>query len=337
MQIYRRIQYGDLLDLFMLDTRLQGRSQQGGPTSDPNRSLLGSTQFDWLINELKSSTSQWKVLGQQVMMAPLEIFGSALNDDQWDGYDYERSRLYDSLNYNNIINLITLTGDIHTSWVNDIPLSNYSAGSCTGSAGVEFVITSVTSPGLGFLGGVGTSTIALFNPHIQYTNLSEHGYLILDVNKTKVTGNYYYVNSVDAVMTGEYFDDAYFIADSSSCAEQSSGPTIRITPPPPFAPEYPINYASSIEDHLNDFIVFGAYPNPFLNEVTVQLFLDKESEIVIEIYDISGQLVFNKGLNIVNRGLAYVKLYLDQLSTGTYSMVIKNKAHYSSRTLIKAK
>ena len=142
------------------------------------------------------------------MLSPLEIFGTVLNDDQWDGYDYERNRLFDSITTHNIENIVVLTGDIHSSWVNDIPLNNYNASNCTGSIGVEYVVTSVTSPGLSFLGGVATGTISLFNPHIQYTNLSEHGYLILDVSKIKVTGNYYYMNSVDAVLSGEYFDDA---------------------------------------------------------------------------------------------------------------------------------
>ena len=337
MQIYRKIQYGDLIDLYMLDTRLQGRSEQGGSASDPNRSLLGTDQFNWLVNGMKNSSAQWQLIGQQVMMAPLEIFGATLNDDQWDGYDYERNRLYDSIIANNVDNLVVLTGDIHTSWINDLPLSNYDASSCTGSIGVEFVVTSVTSPGLGFLGGVGTSAIALFNPHVQYTNLSEHGYLILDVSKNKVTGNYYYMNSVDAVMTGEYFDDAFYVNDGNTCVEQASGPAIRNTPPPLFAPDLPMVSTAAIDEHLNGFIVFGTYPNPFFNEVTIQLFIEEPSPITFEIYDLSGRLVMSKDLEILNKGLNYVKFYLQDLSTGAYSMVIKSETHYSSRTLIKSR
>ncbi len=337
MQIYRKIQYGDLIDLYMLDTRLEGRSEQGGSASDPNRSLLGSTQFNWLINNMKSSTAQWQILGQQVMMAPLEIMGATLNDDQWDGYDYERDRLYDSINANNINNMVVLTGDIHSSWINDLPLSNYSSSSCTGSIGVEFVVTSVTSPGLSFLGGLGTSTIALFNPHIQYTNLSEHGYMILDISKAKTSGNYYYMNSVDAVMSGEYFDDAFYVSDGNSCAEQASGPTIRITPPPTFAPDSPINGTATIDQHLNDFIVFGTYPNPFYNEITIQLFVENLNPMTFELYDLTGRIIMSKDIDVLNKGLNYIKFYLEDLSIGPYSLIIKSADHYSSRTLIKSK
>ena len=337
LQIYRKINYGDLMTLYMLDTRLQGRSEQGGSSSDPNRTILGQTQFSWLTNELKSSTSKWNVLGQQVMIAPLEVFGAALNDDQWDGYDYERNRLYDSIINNTVNNIVVLTGDIHTSWVNDIPLSNYDASNCTGSIGVEYVVTSVTSPGLGFLGGIAGSTIELFNSHIQYTNLSEHGYLILDVSKSKVTGNYYYVNDIDAILTGEYFDEAYFVLDGEKCAQHAAGPTQSSKTPPVFAPDQPINGTATIDEHLTSFTVFGAYPNPFSEDLTVQLFLAKNENLTFECYDIFGKLVFSRQIPELSKGLNYIKLYLGTLRAGNYSLVIKSDEHYSSKKLIKIK
>jgi alkaline phosphatase D len=84
--IYRRFQYGDLLDLLMLDTRLIGRDKQytysdfttGGiidvdaaraAFGDSNRTILGSEQLNWLREQLTQSNAQWQVLGQQVLMA----------------------------------------------------------------------------------------------------------------------------------------------------------------------------------------------------------------------------------------------------------------------------
>lgn len=336
LQIYRKINYGDLMTLYMLDTRLEGRSEQGGSASDPTRTILGQNQFSWLTNELKTSTAKWNVLGQQVMIAPLEVFGATLNDDQWDGYDYERARLYDSIAINGVENIVVLTGDIHTSWVNDIPLDNYDASNCTGSIGVEYVVTSVTSPGLGFLGSVAGSTISLFNPHIQYTNLSEHGYLILDVNKTKVTGNYYYVNSVDAVLSGEYFDEAYYVLDGEKCAQQAPGPTLPSNTLPILAPNDPITGTAQILEHLTEFTVFGTYPNPFYDDITIQLFLNEKEDLTFECYDITGKLVYQQEIISLNEGLNYVKLYLNSLNAGNYSLVIKSAHHYSTKKLIKA-
>jgi len=82
--IYRRFQYGDLLDLFMLDTRIIGRDEQftysdfasGGlidvaaaraAFGDSNRSLLGEEQRAWLREQLAGSSARWQVLGQQVL------------------------------------------------------------------------------------------------------------------------------------------------------------------------------------------------------------------------------------------------------------------------------
>ena len=84
--IYRRFQYGDLIDLLMLDTRHVGRSQQidyadytsgdlidvdgvRAAVGDSNRTLLGADQKAWLKSRLTDSNARWQVLGQQVLMA----------------------------------------------------------------------------------------------------------------------------------------------------------------------------------------------------------------------------------------------------------------------------
>lgn len=84
--IYRQLSYGDLVDLFMLDTRQVGRDRQldyadfisgdmidiaavRAAVNDSTRSLLGSEQLDWLKGALTNSQARWQVLGQQVLMA----------------------------------------------------------------------------------------------------------------------------------------------------------------------------------------------------------------------------------------------------------------------------
>ncbi|MCK8044703.1 alkaline phosphatase D family protein [Shewanella sp. 1CM18E] len=91
-EIYRSFQYGDLLDLHMLDTRLVGRDKQldyaeytdpatGGLDSarfmadvtDTNRTMLGQEQLAWLQTALLTSTAKWQVLGQQVLMGQMML------------------------------------------------------------------------------------------------------------------------------------------------------------------------------------------------------------------------------------------------------------------------
>jgi alkaline phosphatase D len=88
--IYRSFDFGELLSLHMLDTRLIGRDQQLDynnyftPTgidgaaftaalTNPTRQLLGATQAAWLQQRLASSAATWQVLGQQVLMGRMDI------------------------------------------------------------------------------------------------------------------------------------------------------------------------------------------------------------------------------------------------------------------------
>lgn len=89
-EIYRSFNYGNLVDLHMLDTRVLGRDKQLeysdyidattgsfdsdnflAAVTDTNRTLLGQTQLLWLQQTLLQSTAKWQVLGQQVLMGKM--------------------------------------------------------------------------------------------------------------------------------------------------------------------------------------------------------------------------------------------------------------------------
>lgn len=78
--IYRSFDFGNLLALHMLDTRLVGREKQQTVAQladaaqlaiwqSPTRQLMGATQMSWLQTAMATSTAKWQVLGQQVVMA----------------------------------------------------------------------------------------------------------------------------------------------------------------------------------------------------------------------------------------------------------------------------
>jgi alkaline phosphatase D len=70
-------------------------------------------------------------------------------------------------------NKVILTGDIHSSWANDVATPSYDAGSHTGSAAVEFVGPSVTSPSLEL--GWAEDAIQLMNEHIKFIDIEHRG------------------------------------------------------------------------------------------------------------------------------------------------------------------
>lgn len=224
--IYRHFAWGNLIDLYMLDTRIEGRDEQvGSPVAperyDSNRTLLGDKQERWLLNNLASSTATWRFLGQQVMFgqfkginAPnLEAAGIpltkdiiALNMDQWDGYPESRQRILDVIKAYKIDNTVVLTGDIHTSWGMEIFEDStngytYNQRIKLGEKplAVEFVTPSVTSPGLDDpVAEPLAALIPTMNPHMKYVELKTHGFMVVDVTRHKVTCDWWYVDTIES-------------------------------------------------------------------------------------------------------------------------------------------
>lgn len=338
-RIYRTFEFGDLVNLPMIDSRIEGRDEQGGAAeaNDPTRSLLGATQFEWLTSNLTNSTKQWNILGNQVMMAPLEITtwngSNPVNYDQWDGYAYERGRLLDTVVMNNVNNFVVLTGDIHTSWVNDIPMSNYDGSTCTGSAGVEFVVTSVTSSSF-LTFSVGTSLIQSMNPHMQYINLAERGYGILDINKQRAQFDYYYMDDIEDPNSVEYFADAYFVNSGEKCANQASGASVRLGDKPYYAPD-PVPNTSGVAENVQQFVVIGAYPNPTNDKVTFQMYADHAMPITMEVFDLQGRKVFSDQVSTIHTGVNYAQIDISNLENGTYQFVITSGLSKVTKSIIK--
>lgn len=333
-RIYRAFEFGDLINLPMLDTRIEARDEQGGSaeTNDPLRTLLGPTQFSWLKNNLNSSTKRWNIIGQQVMLSPLEIFGGPVNYDQWDGYNYERQQLLDFVVDSAINNFVVLTGDIHTSWVHDIPLSNYSGSNCTGSAGVEFVCTSVTSTSF-ITFNVSQFILSTLNPHLQYSNTSKRGYGVFDVNKNRAQFDYYYMDDIEDPQSTQYYGDGYYVNNNEKCANQASGPSTRIGPLQDYAPEFPIDYHVGIEKE--EMVVFGAYPNPTKDKVTLQVYLHNQEELKIKVFDVSGRIIIDSETSILQKGANYMNVNLEGFPTGTYNIRLESSSKVITKTIVK--
>ncbi len=269
--IYRNFEFGNLVSLYMLDTRVLSRDKQLSYSNyfdesanfdstsfsldllDSSRTMLGNEQLLWLQNKLSTSASTWQVLGQQVLMGrmflPAELLTSIsqlendLTDEQklalltqlneqiselvsiktrilsgdstvseeealrlnttlpynldaWDGYFYEREVLLGtSLSLGK--NLIVLSGDTHNSWANELKDSNGN------SVGVEYAVTSVTSPGMEDYAGLTSmdsaeafeNAISFLIDDLKYTNLNQRGFMTATFTENEVTTNWYYLDN----------------------------------------------------------------------------------------------------------------------------------------------
>ncbi|MEB6668355.1 alkaline phosphatase D family protein [Acinetobacter vivianii] len=89
-KIYRQFDFGSLVQLTMLDTRIIARDEQldyddyltatgldiarfQADLTNPARTLMGYTQRDWLLGKLQQSTATWNVLGQQILMTKMLV------------------------------------------------------------------------------------------------------------------------------------------------------------------------------------------------------------------------------------------------------------------------
>lgn len=337
-RIFRSIRYGSLVEFEVLDTRLYGRDLQDGTTNSnvmsPTRQLLGTTQFNWLTGKLDSSSSQWKVLAQQVMMAPLEILGFPVNGDQWDGYPAERDRVYNHILNNNIQDVVVITGDIHSSWGNDLPTSSYNSSNGAGSAGVEFVAPSVTSPG--FPLAWGAPAIQASNGHIKYCNLDLHGFIIMDINQTRTQSDWYYVNTIDSSSSSFTYGDSWYVTHLSRHLQHAPGaavprPALANEIPAPFLPRPIITSVPTPVAPANELTLMGVYPNPASLYVEVVFVVNEPGDVTLSILNINGQQIDSEFLGS-RSGMCTERLDIELLPAGMYFVEISTT---TERKLVK--
>ena len=267
IKIYRHFDFGNLVQLTMLDTRIIARDQQldyvdymtanglnaakfQADLTNPARTLMGYTQRDWLLGKLQQSNATWNVLGQQILMAKMLIPAELLlslaeitsgnptadtlnkmntqitelvtlkmrlkqgdpsltsqekariltvapyNLDAWDGYFVEREILYGTLAQLNK-KVVVLAGDTHNAWSSNL----YSKDGAF--VGVELATSSVSSPGLEKYLNIPLAQLQQFEfafttliDELNYCNLNQRGYLMVQFDETQVQSQWVYVDSI---------------------------------------------------------------------------------------------------------------------------------------------
>lgn len=124
-RIHRKIGYGPLLDVFVVDMRsFRGPNTSNLQTTESSdTAFLGNAQVEWLISELKASTATWKVIAADM---PIGLYVPDGTDAQgvarWEaiangndgpaaGRELEIARLLKSIKA--IPNVLWITADVH--------------------------------------------------------------------------------------------------------------------------------------------------------------------------------------------------------------------------------
>ncbi|NEE01013.1 alkaline phosphatase D family protein [Phytoactinopolyspora halotolerans] len=201
IQLYRRLHWGELATINLLDTRQYRSDQVSDPEADspeawdPDRKMLGDAQMQWLLDDLATSTARWNVLAQQVPF--FEDPDVGLESDKWDGYRVARQRILDELASGRARNPLVLSGDIHANRAADIKADFQDPESAT--VGTEFTGTSISS------GGDTNQSADLDpdpdNPHIRLKGTGR-GYVSFHVTAEACRGDFRVVDTVEQPTSG---------------------------------------------------------------------------------------------------------------------------------------
>ena len=202
LQIYRRLRWGQLAHIHLLDSR-QYRSWQAcrpagsasaaavrparcDDLSHPGRTLLGAAQERWLDEGLAADarvkdTTRWSVLAQQTLFSPRHYPSGVVSSDSWDGYPAARTRLLQSVMEHAPRNTVLLGGDIHQNYVCRVHAGPHPENAPLLAS--EFCGTSISSRS-------GTTqaqvdAVARHNPHVLLARCDLRGYGLAEITTAR--------------------------------------------------------------------------------------------------------------------------------------------------------
>lgn len=194
MRLYRRLTFGDLAQFSVLDTRQyrsdhpcgDGETPRCEAALDPAQTMTGERQERWLFDGLDRSSTRWNIIAQQVLMAQLDHTigaGEIFWNDSWDGYPLARVRLLNHITNRKIANPVVITGDWHSTFVNDLKLDFKDPHSPT--VATEFVTPSLTSNGDQEVYGPYYGPMIPENPYIKFFDGDRRGYFRVNLNRER--------------------------------------------------------------------------------------------------------------------------------------------------------
>jgi alkaline phosphatase D len=232
-KLYRKISFGRIADVLMLDERLEGRSQQADSIQakeyyNEQRTMLGEEQLNWLVDKMKNSKARWKIIGNQVIfadvnIAPISGENRPKNMDAWDGYPIEKANLIDAITKNQIKDIVFVTGDTHCSWAFEVPtnVSQYDPRTSSNTIAVEFGTPGITSANLDEYRPMNEvldteQKMRQANRHLKYVDLHSQGYFILTMTQFDCTADYYYIDRINSPSKNERKAKSYTVRRGKS-------------------------------------------------------------------------------------------------------------------------
>jgi alkaline phosphatase D len=112
-RVYRKIAYGPLLDVFLIDMRSYRDSTWNKRDDRSDTFILGRAQLAWLKRELAASDATWKVIAADLPIGLISEDAIALGDGPPQRREHEIADLLSFIKRAGVSNTVWLTADMH--------------------------------------------------------------------------------------------------------------------------------------------------------------------------------------------------------------------------------
>lgn len=184
-EIHRVRRWGNLLELSVLDLRSYRSAQN---LSDGT--ILGAGQKSWLKKNIDGAPDTWHVWANSIMLSQLRgrPGGSYMFTDQWDGFLAERKEVLGHVHSAGMEDLVVITGDWHSAFVDDIRPDFDDVSSPV--IGTEFTAHSVTSGAYSASWNATNGPVmGAANPHLKYFEGNRYGYDVYEVTPERFSAH----------------------------------------------------------------------------------------------------------------------------------------------------
>src|SRR5258705_8992652 len=107
-RVYRKVSYGPLLDIFLIDMRSYRDSTWNKRDDRDDSFILGPAQLAWLKRELAASDATWKVIAADLPIGVISEDAIALGDGPPERREHEIADLLSFINRAGIVNTVWL-------------------------------------------------------------------------------------------------------------------------------------------------------------------------------------------------------------------------------------
>jgi hypothetical protein len=331
--IHHKISIGDV-DMFVVDTRSSKSPVHEGFTYNqllntygwqpgPNRTTLGATQRQWLLDGLKNSDADWKIIANSVVFNKTMgnligvVVAAQLVDRSliefatsiaymWAGYPRDMNAVLNHIKDESIENVLVFSGDTHSSMMDDgknagLPELSSSGLSADDEGYLNYTIDSIVAQ------------IGLQNQIKVKENLWNGGGSGIEnanFSDTYATVEFFGKDSVEMCIIDE------FLQVLGCMVIRNTNATVTSSRPQIFTP-----------DHVFQMI----YPNPA--KTSIQVNLKNAEPATLRILNMNGQDVLDA--RRIQMGEQTLQFDISTLPSGMYLMLYENASGISSKKFVK--